>query len=259
MTGLLVSVRSAVEAEIALAGGAALIDIKEPARGALGRADEATIAAVVGAVAHRRPVSAALGELVDGQAAPMVAGLHFVKWGLAGGARLDWRSQLNQRLLQTGPQTVVVAYADWQCAAAPPIEEVVSFACGRPGNVLLIDTHCKDAAPRSLRRRPPEKGTGPLNAKGPVPFSGGRPTLLDWLSADDVSAICHRCREAGVRVALAGSLGSAEIEMLLPAAPDWFAVRGTVCEENERGASIRLAKVRALAAQLSATAARSAG
>ena len=36
MTGLLVSVRSAEEAEIALAGGANLIDIKEPSRGALG-------------------------------------------------------------------------------------------------------------------------------------------------------------------------------------------------------------------------------
>ena len=66
MTALLVSVRSAAEAEAALAGGAALIDVKEPARGALGRADDAVIADVVRAVAGRAPVSAALGELRDG-------------------------------------------------------------------------------------------------------------------------------------------------------------------------------------------------
>src|SRR5438128_1572682 len=61
--GLLVSVRSAAEAEIAIGAGAALIDVKEPSRGPLGRADDTTIAAVVKQVAGRRPVSAALGEL----------------------------------------------------------------------------------------------------------------------------------------------------------------------------------------------------
>lgn len=235
MTGLLVSVRSACEAEIALAGAAALIDVKEPARGSLGRADDETIAAVVRVVASRRPVSAALGELTDGGAAPADPGVQFVKWGLAGSARHDWRRQLTQRLQQPRPQAVIAAYADWQCAAAPPVQDVVAFACQRPGNVLLLDTHCKDAATLSLRRRP---------------------TLLDWIAPADVIDICRRCREAGVRVALAGSLGPAEIEALLPAAPDWFAVRGAVCDANDRGAAIRLAKVRALARRLSAAVAR---
>ena len=62
MTRLLVSVRSAAEAEAALAGGAALIDVKEPDRGALGRADDAVIADVVRAVAGRAPVSAAASQ-----------------------------------------------------------------------------------------------------------------------------------------------------------------------------------------------------
>ena len=63
MTRLLVSVRSAAEAEAALRGGADVIDVKEPGRGPLGRADDAVIADVVRLVAGRRPVSAALGEL----------------------------------------------------------------------------------------------------------------------------------------------------------------------------------------------------
>ena len=65
MTQLLVSVRSAEEAEAALHGGAALIDVKEPRRGALGRASDGILADVVRTVAGRRPVSAALGELLN--------------------------------------------------------------------------------------------------------------------------------------------------------------------------------------------------
>src|SRR5262245_44632800 len=83
--GLLVSVRSAEEAEAALAGSADLIDVKEPSRGSLGRADEATIAAVMRAVGGRRPVSAALGELRDDPSPCSIPGLTYVKWGLAGG------------------------------------------------------------------------------------------------------------------------------------------------------------------------------
>src|SRR5262245_65855688 len=94
MSGLLVSVRSAAEAEVALAGGATLIDVKEPARGSLGRADDMTIAAVLHVVAGRRPVSAALGELVDKSSLPRCSGLAFVEWGLAGAARLDWRGDV---------------------------------------------------------------------------------------------------------------------------------------------------------------------
>jgi len=225
MSGLLVSVRNAPEAETAVAGGATLIDVKEPARGSLGRADDMTIAAVVHAVAGRRPVSAALGELVDKSSLPRCSGLAFVKWGLAGAARLDWRSDLDRRLRMAGPQTVLVAYADWQCAQAPPVADVVAFACERPGSVVLIDTHCKDAAPLSLRRRP---------------------TLLDWLCVGDVVDVCRSCREAQVRVALAGSLGRVHIEALLPARPAWFAVRGAVCDDSDRTSTVELEKVRAL-------------
>jgi hypothetical protein len=228
-----VSVRSAAEAEVALAGGAALIDVKEPARGPLGRADAATIAAVVSAVARRRPVSAALGELLDGAELPPCPGLRYVKWGLAGMGQVDWRQELERRLEQPGPQCVVVAYADWQCAVAPPLDDVVAFACERSGNVLLVDTHCKDAARLSLRRKP---------------------TLLDWITPTEVIDLCERCRAAGVQVALAGSLGSAEIEQLLPARPAWFAVRGAACDSGAREAEVACERVQALVNLLGSTA-----
>src|SRR5216683_1627996 len=91
---LLVSVRSVDEAEAALNGGAALIDVKEPSRGSLGRADDETLAGVLRCVAGRGPVSAALGELVEGSGLPAVKGLRFTKWGLSGCSDVPWRREL---------------------------------------------------------------------------------------------------------------------------------------------------------------------
>src|SRR5438067_683406 len=96
---LLVSVRSQAEALAALAGGAGLIDIKEPAHGALGRADTEVIQEIAAAVAGMRPVSAALGEWVEDTGTMPCADLTYIKWGLAGCRRRpDWRAELARRL-----------------------------------------------------------------------------------------------------------------------------------------------------------------
>lgn len=233
---LLVSVRSAAEAEAALEGGAAAIDVKEPLHGSLGRAGDAVIAAVIERVAGRRPVSAALGELANASERRLYPerGLAFVKWGLFGMGGQDWRAALADAaravaVTDPGCCTVTVAYADWQWAGAPPLEEVAAFACGRPGNVLLVDTF----------------------QKAPRPDTGASPTLLELLTLPEVVRLCGLCRTAGVRVALAGSLGRHEIEILREAEPDWFALRGAVCEGGRRESAVSVRKVRALADLLS--------
>jgi uncharacterized protein (UPF0264 family) len=223
---LLVSVRSVEEAEAALAGGAALIDVKEPARGALGRADDEVVRAIMDAVRGRRPVSAALGEWVDqGRLEVPDIELTFVKWGLAGCARRpDWRWQLTQVLQRSQrPRVALVAYADWKCAQAPSVDDVFALACDHAGSALLVDTHCKDHA-----------------------MGKQRPTLLDWLPLPWIEDLCVRARAAHIPIALAGSLGPAEIRALLPARPDWFAVRGAVCVDADRQATVQVAKVRQL-------------
>jgi uncharacterized protein (UPF0264 family) len=122
-------------------------------------------------------------------------------------------------------QAVPVAYADAERANAPAVDDVVAFACRRAWparqHVLLLDTF----------------------EKHPLPH---RPTLLDWLSVQNVCTLCERCRAAGVRVALAGSLGREEIRQLLPARPDWFAVRGAVCAGCDRQQSVSADRVRGL-------------
>jgi uncharacterized protein (UPF0264 family) len=101
-------------------------------------------------------------------------------------------------------------------ALGPPPEEVFALARAKPGSVLLVDTCCKDA------------GTS----------LGRRPNLLDWLSPSAVIDLCRQCRQAGVRVALAGSLGAPEILALGDARPDWFAVRGAVCAGGDRAGTV---------------------
>jgi len=225
---LLVSVRSAAEAEAALVGGAALIDVKEPSRGSLGRGDDATLRAVIDTVAGRRPVSAALGELIETPLSPVAMNLCFGKWGLAGYRKLSsWQRdivaaarQMRRVMPSCGP--VAVAYADYRRANAPSPQAVCSFACAEHFPAFLLDTWGK-------------AGT----------------TLLNWLSPMRIGDLCARCREAGVRVALAGSLGFDQVRSLLRVEPDWFAVRGAVCRKGHRLGAIDTRRVRRLANLLS--------
>jgi uncharacterized protein (UPF0264 family) len=234
VSGLLVSVRSVPEAAAALAGGAALIDVKEPARGPLGRADADTIAAVIRYVDRRKRVSAALGELLGNAPRPVSEGLDFVKWGLAGCLRgFDWRSRLAADLTSPRkPRTVIVGYADWERAEAPPLDEVVAFALRWRGAVFLVDTFGKD----------------------PAVAGGARPSLLSWLSEATVAHLCRSLQTAGVRVALAGSLDDASIAALRCAEPDWFAVRAAACAHGRRHGVIVESRVRELVNLLKAPA-----
>ncbi len=212
---LLVSVRSADEARWARTEGVSLIDVKEPSRGPLGRADDAVITAIIEEVEGRRPVSAALGELREFQELPgSWESLAFVKWGLAGCAGTNWQAILVRHAERLGSRVVAVAYADAERAQAPSVEKVVAFACRTPwaDPVLLIDTFDKSLTP-----------------------SGRTRTILDSLSREVIAASCLECRKCGVRIALAGGLGMEEIQQLWPLSPDWFAVRGAVCEEDRRG------------------------
>src|SRR5438067_808257 len=224
MAGLLVSVRTPHEAQMARAGGASIIDVKEPARGPLGREDHDTIAAIIAALGGSRPVTAAMGELLERLPGFAGAGLSYLKWGLAGcRGRLAWSKELLAaiaRVQQANPacQAVAVAYADWRRAGAPPPEAVCAFACRQACRAFLLDTWHKD-------------GT----------------TLLDWLAVAEVDRLCQICRKADLRVALAGSLTAAEIARLRASQPDWFAVRGAVCSGGRREHAIDSAAVRRLA------------
>jgi len=223
MTRLLISVRSATEAEAALSGGADVIDVKEPANGSLGRASAETIAEVMRVVGGRRPVSAALGEFTDMDwAEPLPVQVNYLKWGFSHlrERSIDDIAEKFNRLYSERPQRqlVTVAYADWQRADAPTPDDLCRLACAGHWGPFLIDTWGKD----------------------------GR-TLLDFLPLAALKFLLKQCKRAQVPMALAGSLGLAEMRTLLPLKPEWFAVRGAVCRHRNRTAEVDEQKVRDLA------------
>jgi uncharacterized protein (UPF0264 family) len=228
MAGLLVSVRDAGEALVALGAGAALIDVKEPRAGAMGRAAPGVLAAVLDAVAGARPVSAALGELGEwppDELPPDLMRLSYVKWGLAR-APDDWPARL-ARLRErvegaSNCRVVAVAYADHRRALAPAPDEVCRESTRSGARALLLDTWHKD---------------------------GGR--LVDWLSAAQIHDLRRRCAAAGLAFALAGALGPGELRALAAIRPDWFAVRGAACRGGRREETIDPERVRHLVGLLS--------
>jgi (5-formylfuran-3-yl)methyl phosphate synthase len=221
MTKLLVSVRNATEAEIALAEGVDLIDVKEPDRGALGAADPATIHAVAKTIAGRVPLSAALGELHARARLPasLSGKIGYAKFGLAGcTARGDWAGEWRAAIgeLPASTAAVGVAYADWRDARAPDPWHVLREAKRLGCRGLLIDTFDK--------------------AKG---------NLLDWAPLAELEKWIEATSGFDLLCVVAGGLTVAEIERILPLSPDYVAVRGAACGSG-RGGAIEPARVATL-------------
>lgn len=219
--GLLVSVRNAEEALAALAGGADVIDVKEPRRGPLGAADVQIVAAAVRAVGGRAPVTAAAGELAErlpelanNSLQSMPAGVSLVKIGLAQCGNLSaWQFQWQRAIaaLRDGNNgrhalPVAVVYADWKAAAAPRPELIHSAALDIGCRVVLIDTWDKSAG-----------------------------NLFDHWPLDELKSYVYRVRCSGLAVVLAGSLSGANLLAAAELRPQLVAVRGAACDAGRNG------------------------
>ena len=226
---LLVSVVSADEARRALAGGADIIDVKDPREGALGAPSPRVLSEVVAAVGGAAPVSVALGDL---PALPHTAalaargavacGAQFVKVGLRAG-ELDQAVRLMSAVLDAvGPGVAVIAAAYADAAALdppallpgllPPVVERTGIAGA------LVDTFVKD-------------GRG----------------LYGWLSEAEVADLIARTRAVGGTFAVAGQLRLGELRRV---DADIVGVRSAVCRGGDRAADLDANLVAAAAAEL---------
>jgi len=204
---LLVSVRSVEDAKAAVLGGASVIDIKEPSRGPLGRADSSVWERIRDVVPPHYPVSVALGELREWRDARFAEPgcldrFQFQKIGLADAGphwRAEW-ARLRKNL--AGNSWIAVIYSDWKEAKAPAPHEIIAEALALDGcSGILIDSWDK-SKPGSLDE-----------------------SWLPWLM---------QARSGGLTIALAGRLNEAEIKRLAGLEPDWFAVRSAACHGGER-------------------------
>lgn len=232
---LLVSVRSRQEAAAALAGGADIIDIKEPSQGSLGRAAANVVDEITRFVRSQSPetlVSAALGEVakITTSTSPIVwpeTSLNLVKCGLSGLLsnanqwQESWQTFRHSNAVCHLRQWVAVSYADYERANAPAPLDVFEegFRIGCP--VMLVDTFVKD-------------GTG----------------LFDWMSPLELKELRKVTQARGMKLALAGQISGAQIPQVLAADPDIIAVRGAVCADGDRGATVTADRVHQLVTAL---------
>lgn len=204
MTRLLVSVRSLEEAH--LAAEADLLDLKEPAAGALGALPLATIHRVRQSFANRR-MSATVGDLLlcpqsVSQAAEQIAstGVDYVKIGLFAGDLTATLAALAKLTTQTALVAVLFADQPWEFSVLPALARA-----GFAG--VMLDTADKR-----------------------------RGSLLELCSPEYVESFVRATRSLGLMVGLAGSLQLQDIPKLLPLEPDYLGFRGALCRGGRTGA-----------------------
>ena len=147
MSGFLASVRSCAEARLALAGGADIIDVKEPSAGALGSVDRPTLAGIIRTLQGCRPVSATIGDvslvpenIVARVTETAATGVDIVKIGIFSGdldATLDALAPLARR----GIRLVAVIFAD----RVPDLDALVPRCAAAGFAGIMLDTAEKGA------------------------------------------------------------------------------------------------------------------
>jgi (5-formylfuran-3-yl)methyl phosphate synthase len=230
---LLVSVVSADEVEAALAGGADIVDVKNPAEGSLGAPAPALLRAVRSRVTSPVEVSAALGDaphlpgtMALAAAGAAACGADYLKIGLFGSARpeqaLDLLSAVRRAAAEVNPRArlMAAAYADASRVGALPPGELPSLARKAGFDGVMLDTAVKDGV-----------------------------STFAALGEDGVAAFCAAARALGLLSAVAGALGPADVERCWRLGADIVGVRGSACEGGRQG-TVSAARVRALRAAL---------
>jgi len=227
---LLVSVANPIEARDAVAGGADLIDAKDPLAGALGAVSLDTLRQIHAAVSGRRAVTAAIGDASDEETIERTAfdygaaGVAFVKVGFAG---INERVRVEQLLAAaargmkasgTGG-AVAVAYADDMATTVDRVT-LLDLAARAGASGVLLDT---------------------ANKRGP--------RLLQLLSTKALTAWVAAGHSYGLTVALAGQLTIDDLSSVLDTGADIAGVRGAACEGG-RSSRISAERVNALKATM---------
>ena len=201
MTLFLASVRDKAEAGIALLAHADVIDLKEPANGALGALDRTTTISIVSFVAGRAPVSATIGDspmqpelICDAVMEKAICDVDYVKFGLfPGGDPQGCLSAL--RLAALRVPLIAVVFAD----RLPDFDAVgAAGAMGAAG--IMLDTA--------------DKGAG---------------SLLAHLDRSGIARFVVHAKSHGLMVGIAGSLTADDVPELLSVAPDLIGFRGALC------------------------------
>ncbi len=224
MSALLASIASLGEIEIAIAGGADIVDLKDPAKGALGAWAIPRIVEATSVLRGRRQISATVGDLpmepktlAAAVRAVSGAGVDIVKIGMFEGERRECIAAL-AGAAAAGTRLAAVLFADREpdFALLPVLRNAGFFA-------VMLDTADK---------------------------SGG--ALRDHMNDHTIALFATAARSLGLRVGLAGSLMPGDIAPLMRVSPEFLGFRRALCGAKGRTGAIDAQAVAALRAELDA-------
>jgi uncharacterized protein (UPF0264 family) len=212
----LASVTCLNEAQLVLDANVDIIDLKNPAEGALGALPLATIQEIVKLIDKRKLVSATIGDLVmdplliePAVQAISETGVDIVKIGFFGSENHVACALALKKQILNGTKIVAVFFADQH----PNFDFMDNLkAAGFYGAML-------DTAEKS---------------------SGG---LLNHLSLEILSAFTQKAKSLNLLSGLAGSLTLNDISMLNECYPDYLGFRGALCDSLNRRSEIAINQV----------------
>jgi uncharacterized protein (UPF0264 family) len=219
---LLISPKDALEAQEAIAGGADIIDVKNPAEGALG----ANYPWVIRAIRRLAPagveVSCAIGDAPNLPGSVSLSalgaaslGVDYVKVGLYGvktqAEAVFLLTQVTRAAKDYTPKVKVVAsgYADAELigAVAPAFIPQIAHQAG--ADIAMLDTATKNGA-----------------------------NLFTYQSPRQLSAFVAAAHSFGLKAALAGSLRKQDLSVVYQTGADIVGLRGAACTGSDRNSGV---------------------
>jgi (5-formylfuran-3-yl)methyl phosphate synthase len=238
---LLVSVVDADEVASAVAGGADIIDVKNPREGSLGASFPHVIRRVRQLVPAGLPVSVAIGDApnLPGMMALAAAGaascgVQYVKVGLMGprepGDALLLLAAVCCAAREQDPavRIMAAAYADADRIGCLPPHELPGVAREAGADGCMLDTAAKDG--------------------GTLRSALGRQALMDFVA---------RCHTAGLLCAMAGSLREEDVPIVCELGADIIGFRAAVCRGDRQNGRVDRDAVRRIKSAIEVAGSRS--
>ncbi|MGY6274915.1 (5-formylfuran-3-yl)methyl phosphate synthase [Methylomonas sp. MgM2] len=211
MTGMLASVNSLEEALLLEPFNVDVIDLKQPAKGALGALPVGEVAEIVSTLNPETVISATVGDL------PM---------------QPDLISDAVQAMAQTGVDYIKIGFfpgGDWPAC----IERLADVAARRHAliAVLFADVRPDMRVIPSLQR---------AGFKGVMldTMDKNQASLTEAMSAAQLKRFVETAKSQGLLTGLAGSLRLQDIDALLPLQADYLGFRGALCQQRCRTAQL---------------------
>jgi uncharacterized protein (UPF0264 family) len=213
---MLASVSSVTEALLVLSANVDIIDLKQPAAGALGALDIDLVRQIVAVIDGRCPVSATIGDLpmqpaqvFNAVKAMSETGVDYIKIGFFPDG--DWLGTVNKlaALSQQNIALIAVLFADIQ-----PDPSIVDSLKDAGFTGVMLDTMNKHNG-----------------------------SLMQVMDISEIEQFVRLAKARQLLCGLAGSLKLRDIPELMSYQPDYLGFRGALCMQHDRTAQLNKASI----------------